>query len=153
AVWRALRERRAVIVNEYQAWSEALPAARQMGIQAIVAAPLLVEGRALGALVVATPEPHRYTDEDAELIEFFAQRAAQAIEAARSHAQAREDAATKEVLLDEVHHRVRNNLATVMTLLEFERQRRPPPTLEESLTRVYRRVQGIATVHTALSQQ
>jgi two-component sensor histidine kinase len=40
-----------------------------------------------------------------------------------------------------------------MTLLDFERQRRPPPTLEESLTRVYRRVQGMAAVHTALSEQ
>jgi PAS domain S-box-containing protein len=153
AVWLALRERRAVIVNDYQVWDGALPALRRMGIRAVVAVPLLADGRAPGVLAVATSEPRRYTDEDARLLEFFAQRAAQAIGGARSHAQTQEDAAAKAVLLDEVHHRVRNNLATVMTLLDFERQRRPPPTLEQSLTRVYRRVQGMAAVHTALSEQ
>jgi two-component system, sensor histidine kinase PdtaS len=104
-------------------------------------------------LTVGTEESREYTNEDGELLQLFAQRAAQAIEAARSHEQAQRDAATKAVLLEEIHHRVRNNLSTVMTLLELERHRHPAPTLDESLARIRRRVQGLATVHTLLGDQ
>jgi two-component sensor histidine kinase len=150
---QAFRERRPVIANAYQEWGEALEVVRQRGIRAVAVAPLLAGGEVIGTLSVGTVEAHRYTEEDAELLQLFALRAAQAIDAARSHDRTRRDAATKAVLLEEIHHRVRNNLAMVGTLLELERHRRPPPTLEEALARIGRRVQGIAAVHTLLGEQ
>jgi anti-sigma regulatory factor (Ser/Thr protein kinase)/putative methionine-R-sulfoxide reductase with GAF domain len=49
------------------------------GMRSLLAVPLLMEGRAIGVLVVGSREGHRFTEDDARLLDFAADRIAIAI--------------------------------------------------------------------------
>ena len=67
--------------------------------------------------------------------------------------QARQDAATKATLLDEVNHRVKNNLASILGILALEAQRPIEDSADyrTALQEIHNRIQGMATVHEMLS--
>jgi PAS domain S-box-containing protein len=68
--------------------------------------------------------------------------------------QARQDAETKAMLLQEVNHRVKNNLATIIGLLYAERRHsgiEDQAIFQEIMQDLINRVQGLATVHSLLS--
>lgn len=59
---------------------------------------------------------------------------------------------TKDATIREIHHRVKNNLQTVSALLRMQSRRADSSQVKEALGEAGRRVQTIATVHEALSQ-
>lgn len=59
---------------------------------------------------------------------------------------------TKDATIREIHHRVKNNLQTVSALLRMQSRRAKSGEVKEALGEAGRRVQTIATVHEALSQ-
>ena len=59
------------------------PILREKGVRSLLGAPLIVEGRVTGVMHVGTLRPHRFTDDDASLLQLAAARAAPAIERAR----------------------------------------------------------------------
>ncbi len=67
------------------------------------------------------------------------------------YAQAARQAQLKGLLLEELHHRVRNNLALIASFLELQKEspagRQALPVLEDAIARV----QGLALVHNALA--
>ena len=64
------------MVNDYQRWPEADPAAREAGQQAALAVPLIRAGRPIGALTIQSNEPSlRFTDDDARLLTLFGDQA------------------------------------------------------------------------------
>jgi GAF domain-containing protein/anti-sigma regulatory factor (Ser/Thr protein kinase) len=65
------------------------PILRQKGIRSLLGVPLLVSGRVLGVLHVGTLTPRVFTDDDEELLQLAADRAAIAIEHARLFEQER----------------------------------------------------------------
>jgi two-component sensor histidine kinase len=70
------------------------------------------------------------------------------------HEQARQDAAIKSVLLQEVNHRVKNNLSAIIGLLSAAKRRAGPqdgPGFEAIVGELTNLVQGLATVHDLLS--
>jgi PAS domain S-box-containing protein len=68
-------------------------------------------------------------------------------------AQARRDAETKTLLLNEVNHRVKNNITSIIGLLELETNReiRTNDDYSARLRDVISRINGLATVHNLLS--
>jgi PAS domain S-box-containing protein len=68
-------------------------------------------------------------------------------------AQARRDSETKTLLLNEVNHRVKNNMASIIGLLEMESNReiKSEPDYQSALTDLRNRISGLATVHNILS--
>ena len=69
----AAQRREAVIINAYADAALAVPAARQAGLRAVIAVPLLEEGRLLGVVTVASTSPgKRFEPEDASLLELLA---------------------------------------------------------------------------------
>ena len=59
---------------------------------------------------------------------------------------------TKDATIREIHHRVKNNLQTVSALLRLQARRSNVDGVSVALREAERRVQAIATVHEALSQ-
>jgi two-component sensor histidine kinase len=58
---------------------------------------------------------------------------------------------TKDATIREIHHRVKNNLQTVASLLRIQARRSNSDEARESLTQATRRVSAIAVVHDTLS--
>jgi two-component system, sensor histidine kinase PdtaS len=59
---------------------------------------------------------------------------------------------TKDATIREIHHRVKNNLQTVASLLRIQARRTHSDTAREALTQAMRRVGAIAVVHDTLSE-
>lgn len=69
------------------------------------------------------------------------------------YAQAKKDAEERLLLLRELDHRVRNNLAVISGLITMERNRRPPREPEEALASLENRLRSFILVHEALRRQ
>ena len=59
---------------------------------------------------------------------------------------------TKDATIREIHHRVKNNLQTVSSLLRMQSRRSESAEIRESLEQAMRRVSAIALVHDTLSE-
>jgi two-component sensor histidine kinase len=59
---------------------------------------------------------------------------------------------TKDATIREIHHRVKNNLQTVSSLLRLQSRRSESEEIRESLDQAMRRVSAIALVHDTLSE-
>lgn len=67
--------------------------------------------------------------------------------------QARKDAEERSLLLRELDHRVRNNMAVITGLVSMERNRRPPREAAEALESLENRLRSFILVHEALRRQ
>jgi two-component sensor histidine kinase len=118
------------------AWPEGHPGAYA------VRTPLRWKRREIGQLVADRETP--FTDEERALLEAIAHHAAVALEHGR--------AVMRGVLAQEIHHRVKNNLQTVASLLRLQAHAEgvdPREALEHSVNRIL----AIAAVHEALTEQ
>ena len=59
---------------------------------------------------------------------------------------------TKDLTIREIHHRVKNNLQTVASLLRIQSRQSKTEEVKESLSQAMRRVSSIAVVHDVLSE-
>jgi signal transduction histidine kinase/DNA-binding response OmpR family regulator len=76
-----------VMVDDYPTWEHAVKDSIPRGLKSVVAYPLLVTQRPVGALTVSFNVEHRFTPDDLRLLSLFAVQVAPAIEAARLHDQ------------------------------------------------------------------
>ncbi len=60
---------------------------------------------------------------------------------------------TKDATIREVHHRVKNNLQTISSLLRLQARRIEQPAGREALSEAERRIRAIAVVHEILSRE
>ncbi len=118
------------------AWPEGRPGAHAVRL------PLRWKRRQIGELVCDRDTP--FTDEERQLLTSIAHHAAVALEHGR--------AVLRGVLAQEIHHRVKNNLQTVASLLRLQARAEgvdPRKALEDSVNRVL----AIAAVHEVLTEQ
>jgi|GEM_PF-527355 len=120
----------------------------------LLAVPLQIQERVIGVLELVDLERDRFTQADLALAEALALTAATAIENARLYEQARHDAQVREALLQEVNHRVRNNLAAILGILKLEMERPRTSDLDyhSTIQDLIVRIRGLASVHNLLSQ-
>jgi two-component sensor histidine kinase/putative methionine-R-sulfoxide reductase with GAF domain len=108
-----------------------------------VRTPLRWKGRQIGELVCDRDTP--FTDEERALLTSIANHAAVALEHGR--------AVMRGVLAQEIHHRVKNNLQTVASLLRLQARTGdgldPRKALDDSVNRIL----AIAAVHEVLTEQ
>lgn len=69
---------------------------------------------------------------------------------ARADARQEQDLRDKEVLLREVHHRVKNNLQLIASIMNMQARKAKTPEARRMLAGLQRRVRGLATLHRAL---
>lgn len=116
--------------------------------------PLHARGKMIGAICLYTSEPRHFDYEQVRLLSTFADEAAIAIENARLFDESQRALAVKSAMLQEMHHRVRNNLQTISALLTMQLRR--IPTSDEgaaALRDSVARIQAIAGVHNLLCRE
>ncbi|MEZ4531158.1 MAG: GAF domain-containing protein [Thermomicrobiales bacterium] len=106
-----------------------------------------------GALCVRLRTGMEVTEDDLALLQAFTDTASIAIENAELYEEARRSVETASTLLQEMHHRVRNNLQTVAALLSLQLRQVEGSEAEKHLQDAIGRVQAIASVHDLLSDE
>ncbi|HEX6122851.1 MAG TPA: GAF domain-containing protein, partial [Ktedonobacterales bacterium] len=117
----------------------------------VLCVPLATRHGPLGALCVFSSQRHLLNNHQMQLVMTFANVAAIAMENARLFEETREGLRTKGVLLREMHHRVKNNLQQVASILNMHRRQAKSPEVEQILVEIVERIQGIAATHDLLS--
>ena len=122
-------------------------------VHSVLCVPLVSTHGAQGALCVFSSQRYLLSPHQLQLVVTFANVAAIAMENARLFEQTREGLETKGVLLREMHHRVKNNLQQVASILSMQRRRAKSPQVERILADSVGRIQGIAATHDLLSRE
>ena len=110
----------------------------------LLAMPLLTRGKVIGAANVRTADIRRFSDEEIELFSFITDLAAAALEKAKL---------VRATVVQEIHHRVKNNLQTIAMLLRLQLAQNNALTPEDILHETINRILSIAAVHEMLAQE
>ncbi len=111
---------------------------------AVMAMPLVGRGLVIGAANVQTAIRRQFTEDEIELFGFIVELAAIAIEKVQL---------VHSALVQEMHHRVKNNLQTIAMLLRLQMGAKKNLSPQNVLKETINRVLSIATVHEMLSEE
>ena len=133
----------------------------ELGQAAYLGLLVALGDRPLGVLAFPTPSSRSYTAEEIGLFGAFARQAAFALHHARRYATARRELAEcqreeasiqsalaeRDLLLREVHHRVKNNLQVVASVLDLQAGTLRDASARQALHESKDRVQSMARIH------
>ncbi len=119
--------------------------AREQGLRSMICVPLEVQGRPVGVMSCYTNEVRLFPEDEVKALETIAKQAALSIENAKLQ--------VRTTLMQEMHHRVKNNLQQVASLLRLQLNERSNKSIEESLNDSLSRILAIAAVHDLLSRE
>jgi two-component sensor histidine kinase/putative methionine-R-sulfoxide reductase with GAF domain len=123
------------------------------GARRMYCIPLRSARGQLGALCLRLRDNVDMTEEQLGMLQAFSDAASIAIENARLYDDLRQGLNTTSALLQEMHHRVRNNLQTVAALLSLQIRQAESEKDAEALQEAAGRIQAIAAVHDLLSDE
>lgn len=119
--------------------------AMREGLTSLACVPLLVRERVIGVMNCYTEKLHVFSDDEIAVLTTLGNQVAVAIENSKLM--------VKGALLQEMHHRVKNNLQTIASLLRLQTHyaadKSPVEVLNESISRVL----AVAAVHDLLSRE
>ena len=144
---RALAEGRTITVYDLKHSTEySTPdLARREGLSSLAAIPLLVKNKKIGVLNCYTEKPHHFSDDEISVLSALGNHAAIAIEHAKLM--------VKSAIIQEMHHRVKNNLQQVASLLRLQMHYVGQRSVEQVLTESLNRILAIASVHELLARE
>ena len=124
------------------------------GIVSIMAVPLIVQQRLIGCLTLGWQTAlKRPADKITAMAKDIANLIALGIQQANLYQRILRDAETKDILLKEVNHRVKNNLSAIIGLLYAEYRHVTEDVSSQPLIgKLIGRIQGMAAVHQLLSE-
>lgn len=146
---RALTSGEAFYANTPEAASSAQLPAGHVPIRRFLAVPVKLDGKAVGQLALANPG-RDYIERDLRLVKYLARFYAMALQHKRSQERLYATLREKEVLLREIHHRVKNNLQVISSLLNLQAGSLTDPLALEMLKESQNRVRSMALVHDQL---
>ena len=109
----------------------------------LMAMPLVNREKVIGAVNVQTKIIHTFTQDEVELFGFITELAAAALDKAQL---------VHTATVQEMHHRVKNNLQTIAMLLRLQIEQGKDLLPQDILNETINRVLSIATVHEILSE-
>ncbi len=140
---------------------------RQKRVRSVLCLPLVKQAKLIGVLYLENNlTPHVFTPARLAVLKLLASQAAISLENARLYTDLRQEnserkraeeqlqasLAEKEALLKEVHHRVKNNLQLISSLLSLQAAHIEDPAVAELFADSRNRVRSMALVHENLYQ-
>ncbi|MBN1485267.1 MAG: GAF domain-containing protein [Chloroflexia bacterium] len=125
----------------------------RVDLTALLCMPMRSKEGLLGVICLHSIRPDGFSPEQVDLLAVFAEQAALAIENARLYSELRRTLDLRSTMLQEMHHRVRNNLQAVASLLNMQMRRLRDPQVKRYLAESASRIQSIAAVHDLLCQK
>lgn len=122
-------------------------------VNSVFCLPLNTARETVGALCFRLREGTQLDEEQLGLLQAFGDAAAIAIDNARLYEEALTAVQTQSALVQEMHHRVRNNLQTVAALLSLQLRSEPDAAWTFELGEAVSRIQAIAGVHDLMSDE
>lgn len=117
---------------------------RISGLRSLLCVPLVVHQKRIGLMNVWRAEAHAFDDTQIELCTTLANQIALAIENAHLVGNA--------AIVQEMHHRVKNNLQNIVMLLQLQMSSDSQLSAKEVLQESVNRIMSIAAVHDAMAQ-
>jgi two-component sensor histidine kinase len=144
---RVIEENRTMIVPNVQKDADYIghDLAVEQGLKSMICVPLTIHDRPLGVLTCYTGKVRNFGRDEIAALETLAQQAAISIEHARLQ--------VRNTLMQEMHHRVKNNLQQIASLLRLQQRQSHYKSLEEALEDSLSRILAIAAVHELLSRE
>ncbi len=128
---------------------------RESDVRSALVVPLISRNQLIGALSLTRHGENaaEFTAANLELMEAFASRAAVAIDNAQLLKDLERKNKLLQLLIEEAHHRIKNNLQMVSGLLQLEAESVPIESSRGLLQTAITRIQAIAQVHNLLSEE
>lgn len=119
--------------------------ARKEGLCSMISVPLCLRDKCIGVINCYTEKPHVFSDEQISVLMAIGSHAAIAIENSKL--------VVRSAIVQEMHHRVKNNLQTIASLLRLQMHYSKLKSVEDVLQESINRILSIAAVHEVLSQE
>jgi two-component sensor histidine kinase len=123
--------------------------AKDAGCRAAAAVPIIVRGEVLGSLAMASWQPKEFPEGAEDLLRMMGFQIGMAVDNARLLEREAMRARQLEAAVQELHHRVKNNLETLSAVLELARDQEGAG---EIVDRLLERISAMAAVHGLLRE-
>jgi two-component sensor histidine kinase len=143
---RAAAERRIITVQDLQKESGySFPdIAQRAGVRSMASIPLIFQNEVVGVLNCYTEKSHAFTQEELLILQALGTQAALAVEHAKLM--------VKSAVVQEMHHRVKNNLQQIVSLVRLEMRFSKYTSVEDALNDTLSRILAISSVHELLTR-
>lgn len=144
---KALVEKRIVTSEDVVNSPEYIGAdlAEEQGLHSMACVPLIVRDKAIGVMTCYTGSEHQFSRVELSALEALAKQAAIAIEHAKLE--------VRTTLMQEMHHRVKNSLQQIVSLLRLELSEGAHRSVDQVINDSLARILAIANVHDLLSRE
>jgi two-component sensor histidine kinase/putative methionine-R-sulfoxide reductase with GAF domain len=144
---RALVEKQIITTTDVTTSPDYIGAelAEEQGLRSMACVPLIVRDKAIGVMTCYTGSEHQFSRVELSALEVLAKQAAISIEHAKLQ--------VRTTLMQEMHHRVKNSLQQVVSLLRLELNEAGHRTVEQVINDSLARILAIANVHDLLSRE
>lgn len=119
-------------------------------IRSSMSSPIFAKGKFYGLINLDSCESDIFDDTDRILAEYVRSQVPIALETYMAHEQIRELLDEKELILREVHHRVKNNMATIGSILSIQAQTVHDAEARQAVEDAYNRLLAMARLYEKL---